>query len=135
MKVGDYVRTKYGVIARITDIIEDLSIDCDIDVYYENDLRDKMPMMEIPYNLKDEYIVKSSPKIIDLIEEGDLVKYRVAGDLYISEVKGHPEFDKYKLHVKYNGLNGIEFINIEELQIETTLTKEQFESMEYKVGE
>lgn len=34
MKVGDYVRTKDGVIAKITDIIEDFSIDCDREVFH-----------------------------------------------------------------------------------------------------
>ena len=121
MNVGDYVRTKYGVIARITDIIEDLSIDCDIDVYYENDLRDKMPMMEIPYNLKDEYIVKSSPKKIDLIEVGDYVdKLRVVEkqeDYIVVET-----FDERILIHKDDTIKSI-------------VTREMFESMEYKVKE
>ena len=120
MKVGDYVRTKYGVIARITDIIEDLSIDCDIDVYYENDLRDKMPMMEIPYNLKDEYIVKSSPNIIDLIEIGDYVN----GCMVIN--KKDDTIQIIQLIIPFD---------LKEKDIKSIVTKEQFEAMQYKVGE
>lgn len=116
MKVRDYVRTKYGIIAKITDIIEDLSIDCDRDVYYENGLNDSMPMMEIPYNLKDEYIIKSSPNIIDLIEVGDYVN-------------GCPV-----LHKENNELVCGLLLRYKEENIETIVTKEQFEAMQYKVG-
>ena len=115
MKVGDYVRTKYGIIAKITDIIEDFSIDCDIDVYYEDSLKDNSPMMEIPYNLKDEYIIKSSPNIIDLIEVGDYVN----GCLV--------------LHKENNELVCGLLLKYKEENIENIVTREQFERMQYNL--
>ena len=115
MNVGDYVRTKEGRIDKIInpDYYMARYIEC------ENGIIDR------------ENIYKSSPNTIDLIEENDLIKYRIHGDLYVSEVQGHPEFDKYKLHIEYSGT----IINLEDLDIVSIATKEQFESMEYKVGE
>ena len=122
MKVGDYVRTKYGVIAKITDIIEDLSIDCDIDVYYEDNLKYEMPMMEISYNLKDKYIIKSSPNIIDLIEVGDYVNgYKVLNVLDFND------------NSKMLSLEKIYDSTITNEDIKSIVTKEQFEEMEYKI--
>lgn len=131
LNVGDYVRTKYGIIAKITDIIEDLSIDCDKDVYYEDSLKDNMPMMEIPYNLKDEYIIKSSPQIIDLIEVGDFITYK-QGNFYW----GIPEI----VSGRYNRENQLTQLIVDEkplntVEILTVVTHEQFENISYKVGE
>ena len=118
MNVGDYVRTKDGIIAKITDIIEDLSIDCDRDVF---DL-DNMAMMEIPWNFKDEYIIKSSPNIIDLIEEGDIVNYGLlGGGMVIFKKDGEIT------------TNTILFSNLKEKDIKKVITKEQIENLEYEV--
>ena len=116
MKEGDYVRTKDGIIAKITDIIEDLSIDCDRDVF---DL-DNMAMMEIPWNFKNEYIIKSSSNIIDLIEIGDYVNG--------SYVEGFIEKNKFqnKLIITETGM-------IDNNDIKSIVTKEQFKSIEYEV--
>lgn len=127
MKVGDYVRTKYGIIAKIIDIIEDLSIDCDKDVYYENSLKDNMPMMEIPYNLKDEYIIKSSPNIIDLIEVGDYVN-----DYYVEDITNTGE--ELVLHI-ITGSNYFQSPFLYNEDIKSVLTHEQFEAMQYVVGD
>ena len=131
MNKGDYVRTKYGIIAKITNIIEDLSIDCDIDVYYEDNLKDKMPMMEIPYNLKDEYIIKSSPKIIDLVQVGDYVNgYKVIekGVYQDNEKCITVDFD-----TEYDDLHWGEINEFTDKDIKSIVTKEQFSAMEYKV--
>lgn len=126
MKVGDYVRTKDGVIAKITDIIQDFSVDCDRDVF---DL-DGLATMEIPWNFKDEYIIKSAegtPKgLLSLIEVGDIVNgYKVVDiaqapkkALYLSDISQHC------------GL-----IPVLEKDINTILTHEQYERYSYKVGD
>lgn len=122
MKVGDYIRTKDGVIAKITDIIADYSIDCDRDVF---DL-DNIAMMEIPYYFKDEYIVKSSPNIIDLIEVGDYVN----GERVIyKQYKEYPNplLDHYIVDTTRRSYS--------ESEIKSIVTKKQFESMEYRIGE
>lgn len=119
MNVGDYVRTKDGIIAKITDIIEDLSIDCDRDVY---DLGN-MAMMEIPWNFKDEYIIKSSPQIIDLIEVGDYVN-------------GHKVFKKEKYELRVEDRENTWGIAIlDETDIKSIVTHEQMEAMQYRVEE
>lgn len=140
MKVGDYVRTKYGIIAKINDIIEDLSIDCDIDVYYEDSLKDKMPMMEIPYNLKNEYIIKSSPNIIDLIEVGDYLNgFRVCdstcGLVIIAPTEDIQEMNSIKDEFRNNGLFVSKVYKLEDIEIKSIITKEMYSSVEYKIGE
>ena len=65
-------------------------------------------------------IIKCSPNIIDLIEVGD----------YVNGLKVDK---KYKDRVVINTRD--EIIVWFEYQIKTIVTKEQFESMEYKVGE
>lgn len=121
MKVGDYIRTKYGVIAKITDIIKDLSIDCDIDVYYEDNLKDKMPMMEIPYHLKDDYIIKSSARIIDLIQMGDYVNKCRVIDFMLENGK------------IVGVIVDADIWGFDADEIKSIVTKQQFESMEYNV--
>ena len=115
MKVGDYVRTKDGVIAKITDIIEDISIDCDRDVFDLNYLA----MMEIPYCVKDEYIIKSSPNIIDLIEVGDYVN-------------GNRVLVVENREIFFGSGFGIMMI-LKNEEIKSIVTKEQFERCEYKI--
>lgn len=124
MKINDYVRTKDGVIAKITDIIEDYSIDCDRDVF---DL-DELAMMEIPWDFKDEYIVNSSPNIIDLIKKKDIVvDYK--NNLYrvVKVWNGYVFTDKKN---KYG-----QVITLVDYQIKQILTHEEFETSSYKVGE
>ena len=106
MKVGDYVRTKW----RITKITS-LNTYCNLVVETENGDIDK------------DKIIKSSPNIIDLIEVGDYVNgecidyiKQYADGLTLIATGG------YDVLKKYNGIKSI-------------VTKEQFESMEYKIGE
>ena len=132
MKVGDYVRTKDGVIAKITDILEDLSIDCDRDVYDLDDI-DNLKMMEIPYCCKDEYIIKSSPNIIDLIEVGDYVNgYKI---IDIVETENGDIKKKFILQDKIDSFSSSHQIDkyISNEDIKSIVTKEQFERIEYKL--
>lgn len=66
IRVGEYVRTKDGIIAKVTHV-DDLMIDCDRDVF---DL-DRLSMMEIPCEYIQEYIIKHSKLISEIVEVGD----------------------------------------------------------------
>ena len=112
IKVGEYIRTKDGVIAKVT-YVDIMMVDCDRDVFDLNNLA----MMEIPTEYIEEYIVKHSSNIIDLIEEGDYVKgLRIAnnvdGVLFLSKVNNQ----------------------ILNEPIQNIVTTEQFNQMKYIVG-
>jgi hypothetical protein len=75
-------------------------------------------------------IIKSSPNIIDLIEVGDyvnghLVKNRRA--ICNENLGGHPK----QVDIGENE----DYMWLSEKQIKSIVTKEQFESMEYRIGE
>lgn len=106
MKVGDYVRTDDYGIRKISGFISDLEND-----YIEcNDENNR-----IIINKKS--IIKSSPNIIDLIEVGDYVN-------------GCPVLHKEENEVVCGLL-----LRYKEKDIKSIVTKQEFESMEYKVGE
>lgn len=141
MSVGDYIRTKDGIIAKITDIIDDYSIDCDRDVFDLNYLA----MMEIPYCVKDEYIIKSSPNILELLEEHDFITIEYYSLRYDERVKRIFEVD-YKdnefttlknaycdFMLKNNEFNDRD--KVLEPIIKSIVTHEQFSQMEYRIGE
>ena len=119
MKVGDYVRTKHGVISKITAILPDLSVDCDRDVF-DYLIDDELDMMEIPWEYKDDYIIKSSPNIIDLIEVGDYVN-------------GFCVLHKENDYVRICAI-AIPF-DLKNNEIKSIVTKEQFKEMEYRTGD
>lgn len=113
MNIGDYVRLNncvYDVVVinRIAEIYEDT-------ILTEND----GSMYQGEY--AKEEIIKSSPNIIDLIEEGD----------YVNGMK-------VAVNCKENGGNIVIFTDMDcvnENNIKSIVTKEQFSQMEYKVGE
>lgn len=115
MKVGDYVRTKHlgGSIERIIEIIP-IEKTPDLIELYTTDI-------STLYNsriTKDE-IIKSSPNIIDLIEVGDYVdRLRVV--------------EKQEDYIVVETFDERIFIYKNE-PIKSIVTKERFESMEYKV--
>lgn len=117
MKVGDYVRTNKGIIGKIKAIDNQTELE---DLY----------LVKRRWYYKED-IIKSSPNIIDLIEVGDYVNgrkvyqvgYNFQDDLVL------------KMSVNKDGtINNYEDF-IYEKDIKSIVTKEQFESMEYKVGE
>ena len=124
MRVGDYVRTKDhngfpGGIAKIKEI--------------RNDKKHKMDWLKLDKTLdhisfleQSTNVVKSSPNIIDLIEVGDYVN----GEKVIyKQYKEYPNplLDHYVIDTVR--------CSYREEEIHSIVTKEQFESMEYKVGE
>lgn len=129
MKIGDYVRTKRGEIGKIIDFINeptDYYFNC-----YETTLKD----FTNKYITEDSDI-KSSSNIIDLIEEGDILKVNDFKDVYtIYEVEmfRNPYTNEKYLGIrndigrKPKRLGEIPLVNL------SIITKEQFESMEYKL--
>ena len=116
MKVGDYVRTKDGRISKIASI----------------DSNSLYSLEDYNYKYKQDWLVKSSPNIIDLIEVGDYVNgYRVESV--------DTEYAPYGVYIEIPFVDSesigcnMDLIRTEE--IESIVTKEQFESMEYKVGD
>ena len=114
VEVGEYVRTKDGVIAKV---LSDDGFFLDIDKRYFNEQYQNMRKF-----ITHEQITKHSPNIIDLIEVGDYVN----GDYVV------------KVYTYKNG--NVQFIDVGELQqelrnkdIESVVTKEQFNSIKYEV--
>lgn len=120
MKVGDYVRTRWGCIAKFEGIHEG---------FYEFDNIIMDESEAVREELFVDIVEKSSPNIIDLIEVGDYVN-------------GQKVFDKL-----YDELNKCWYLKLEigevfgkyartyQQHIKSIVTKEQFESVEYKVRE
>ena len=123
IKVGEYVRTKKGKIAKVKTI------------YSEED-RIKMKNFSVKKEtlingtIKIPDIVKHSFNIIDLIEVGDYVN-----GLKITLINEPSISNCYRRIVYAEDENGYLIKNFSEDDIKTIVTKEQFESMEYKVGD
>jgi hypothetical protein len=143
MKVGEYVRTDKGYIAKISDFIEHytkgkrlgikeevienfLLFDnkhCEIIESIDYSIPPCYPSDEELAKIKS-HIVKSSPNIIDLIEVGDYVNGKKVVDKW-------EEPNWYGYFIKLEGEETIPTIR----KIESIVTKEQFESMEYRIEE
>ena len=133
VKVGEYVRTKNGVIFKITGGNVD---DYDIDIsyydlgYFEDGGYSDLDM----FNYNDngnfirEIVVKHSPNIIDLIEEGDYVNgYRI---LEKTKTKNN---EMQICILKDNNASNWRTINNQTLK--SIVTHEQFANIEYRIGE
>jgi hypothetical protein len=120
IEVGEYVRTKDGIIAKVT-YVDGLMIDCDEDVF---DLKN-LAMMEIPIEYAEEYIIKHSKNIIDLIEEGDYVNGQK-----IKRINDYGDFKRADFNLDYDDCDAVY-----ENDIKSIVTKEQMAQMEYKVKE
>lgn len=118
MKLGDYVRTKKGIIGKIKLIDNQTELE---DLY----------LVKRKWYYKED-LIKSSPNIIDLIEVGDLVngmKVTGIGGTY------HGRKDKaIRCDYCVNKKTG-KWTMIYDDEIKSIVTKEQFKSMEYKVKE
>ena len=124
MKVGDYVRTKYGIAKYISDKVTKYAM------YYVVDKDIIICNVEGWENCVSgsNEIIKSSPNIIDLIEIGDYVNgmkiidtssqyYKLVTNLIDNNAK--------------EGLKNV-FINNEK-DIKSIVTKEMFANAEYRV--
>ena len=109
LKEGMYVRTKDGIIDKVT---IDYKGKC-------NNPNCNCKHVSCQYNYYDEVdIINASNNIIDLIEVGDYVN----GERVINIIKKH----------KYLEVSDEEIV-IDEKDIKSIVTKEAFESMSYKV--
>ena len=128
MKVGDYVRTKNGEIGKLVNV----------EVYYvlgQND-KDKFSCVlfnnsYVPCIVSNDFIIKKE-QLIDLIEVGDYVNGSRVEE--IEEYNGEKYL--YLEEMEYSNANQ-DYINVycKQEYIKSIVTKEQFESMEYKIGE
>lgn len=116
IKVGSYIRTNDGYIAKVIKKDKDGWYHCDstVEECYEDDFK---------FFKKGELdIAKHSPNIIDLIEENDYVNGYIVKEINCVLCN----FD----------LNNMEWTPLEEIDvIENILTKEQFEKIMYRVEE
>lgn len=136
MKVGDYVRTKDGIILKIENIEDIYTADNEYIgmVIYDKD----------GHFVKDVEIIKSAegtPRgLLSLIEAGDYVNGgRVIehayepGRLFVENIyvggKGQTTIENYSYEITSK------YCYDEPEFIESIVTKEQFEIMEFKVGE
>ena len=119
MKVGDYVRTEYGVITKIDKII---NFEQENQKPYLN-FKNMLVWTENDNNVAGSrgIIIKSSPNIIDLIEVGDYVN-----GVEVTEIKDGKPFKE-----DYNDPYYSYYID----DIYSIVTKEQFSQMEYRIGE
>lgn len=115
MKVGDYVRTKNGNIFKIKKIDDELFLETFY--YVSNDT----------FVTKD-LILKSSPNIIDLIEVGDYVNGKLVIKVATDYIFDYSE----EIKIIYFSENDYIYRNQD---IKSIVTREQFSSIEYKVGE
>ena len=130
LKVGDYVRTKNGLIAKYIGYDNEVKwhlFDGKIQWYYEY-YRDDIDDDDWE-EFKKEDVIKSSPNIIDLIKPGDYVNgskvIRIEESSYVEDNK--------KLMVTCEGSDNYNSYFEEEIKL--IVTKEQFENMKYNVKE
>ena len=116
LKENMYVRTKYGIIAKV-DYIDDNTIFFDKDLY--KTYNDSIDFLE-----KDnlERIVKASYNIIDILEKGD----------YVNRVEVTNIDDGW---ITMSDMQIPIFKSIANGMIKSVITHEQMEQMAYKVGE
>lgn len=127
MQIGDYVRFKTLSrkikIGKIIRIIQHDDDELSLHNYNIYDLDNNEATV-------DDLIIKSSPNIIDLIEVGDYVNGKKVLNVCPDYIFDYSEeitivyFDKDKKDYIYSNVD-----------IKSIVTKEQFESMEYKVGD
>ena len=126
MKEGDYVRTKKGIIGKYNIVKTGETIPNWNGGYGYKEIEKEYIDNNI-YNRFDDEIIKSSPNIIDLIEVGDYVNGMEVTSIE-NDTKG-----KYIFGYTCDGLEGETWFY--QNDIKSIVTKEQFESMEYKVEE
>lgn len=119
--VGMYVRTKDGIITKVDDIDDEI-------IYFDKDIyriySDGIDFLE---KVDLERIIKASFDIINLIEVGDYVNGDKVTRVVPRDVCGNEVLDNQHIFT----ING----EICENEIESVVTKEQFESMSYRIGE
>ena len=123
IEVNDYVRTKDGKIG----IFDRYSLRKENSLYKSHfNCFIKIRNRKSPLQCCEDYIVKHSKQLIDLIEVGDIVK-----DKYNKYEVAFVKEDKIYCN-DYNHDDSL--ITLREQDIKAILTREQFEAKCYKVG-
>ena len=119
IEVGEYIRTRNGVIAKLIDIYFEEDENC---YHFDNTIyRGYSEYIDFLWEKElKEYIVKHSEFIWELIELGDYVN-------------GHKVEEIWENDFRFGGCDYT--FQVTGYEIKSIVTKEQFESMEYKVGE
>ena len=127
LKENMYVRNCYGRIAKIEDIEDNIAY-CDNWLYQRYE--EFITFIELNNEKDINKITKVSYNIIDILEVGDYVngkKIVDVGCLTNGPRKGTKVMDYY--------ITPIAVCYLENEDIKSIVTKEQFENMEYRIGE
>lgn len=123
LEVGMYVRSFEGNIFKIQGLKDELIYVSNTECHFYKSLYGGDYCFRFPNENNHYTIIKASHNIIDLIEPKDIVV----------GIDGH-KFEVYAVGSDCVYINGLEEF-IYEHEIKSIITKEQFESMSYKVGE
>ena len=118
IEIGEYVRTNQGIIFT-----------------YDQNFAQDLQMQDMSF-YNDGKIIKHSKNIMELIQEGDLIKFEYNNDIYIEEVIRFDIGYVYFLEVCFSPEDGIGYdlcISNKDIVIKSIVTKEQFESVAYTV--
>lgn len=131
IEVGEYIRTKYGVIAKLECIEEDADEEYKFYVFGNTLYRDYGEPIDFLIEDEIESDVKAHSKnIIDLIEVGDYVNGEEVIIVYGYDEEGN---DKDNLGICLVDDDYAYYKYLEEIDIKTIVTKEQFNSIKYEV--
>ena len=127
MKVGDYVRTKYGI-KQIYEIDNNKTV---WKYKFKLKKQDGDGCIDLGC-FSDSDVIKSSSNIIDLIEVGDYVN----GSMVVRIEEHDEKLYVYVQETQYcYACDEEENIYYKEDTIKSIVTKEQFSQMEYRIGE
>ncbi len=128
IEVGEFVRTNQGHIGVLKRIEFDKN-DKSLKWYVFDKKEFEINIIKEEYVNKP-YIVKHSKNIIDLIEEGDYVNGREVIIVYGYDENGN---DKDELGICEVDGDDAYYLYLEEEDIKSIVTKEQFEQVQYKI--
>ena len=116
------MKLEVGMYVRMVNDVEDIVVINKIANVFETTILTENDGSIYQGEYTKENVVKASYDIIDLIEVGDYVN----GCLVIKDIKGELRFidNEYRI-MRY----------VENNEIKSIVTKEQFESMSYRIGE
>ena len=128
IKVGEYCRTKKGRIGKVL-LKQEANSGCR---FCGERLEDTIIELNTYDNLRIDTnsIYKHSFNIIDLIEEGDYVNGHLVHSILIDSIHSDNDFKGVQVESDY-----LLYHTIEEKDIKTIVTKEQFNSIKYVIGE
>ncbi len=124
LRIGMYVRFE-GKINKILEIEDNYVV---FDDFWTDHWADTISSMDINRFIND-YEPKMSFNVIDLIEPGDYINGEKADYVVKPDMLGDEELNEGKIHL--TGHEKYSFIYIKD--IETIVTKEQFNDIAYKV--